>query len=176
VTGPLAQQFAQVWEARDWIWRQAENDAPPHGWRQREELIERFDAALSFIERHVQDMGLEAFEALRDVEALAENGKLAGGLDEAEALFEEIRDRALAALPARESTYRHIRRTATETFNFDPAVVREHFGDPPGGTSYEDWVLDLFYRYEGSLFGDEIFGSCADLDYGNELLPEGWGE
>jgi len=66
--------------------------------------VQRADAlaALAAIERHVQDAGLQAFEALRDVEALAENGKLAGGLDEAEALFEEIRDRALAALPARE--------------------------------------------------------------------------
>lgn len=72
--------------------------------------------------------------------------------------------------------YRHIRRTTTETFGFQPDKVREHFGEPPDGTSYEDWVLELFYVHDGSQFGDEIFGSLADLDYGNVLMPEGWGE
>ena len=93
VTGPLAQQFASLWMAIGCAHPVTSDE---------HDAVEAAPAALSAIERHVQDIGLEAFEALRDVEALAENGKLAGGLDEAEALFEEIRDRALAALPARE--------------------------------------------------------------------------
>jgi len=95
VTGPLAQQIAQV---RSGVMFDRFNSDGTISSVHTNAL-----AALSSIERHVQDMGLQAFEALRDVEALAENGKLAGGLDEAEALFEEIRDRALAALPAREN-------------------------------------------------------------------------
>jgi len=91
VTGPLAQQFARFEERAR---RFAEMGMQSIATGIREDC--------AAIERHAQDMGLEAFEALRDVEALAENGKLAGDLDEAEALFEEIRDRALAALPARE--------------------------------------------------------------------------
>lgn len=71
---------------------------------------------------------------------------------------------------------RHIKRTTTETFNFDPDHVRLLFGEPPEGTSYEAFVLDLFYKHDGSLFGDGIFGSCADQDSGLELLPEGWDE
>ena len=110
MTGPLAQQFAQVergfFVAKDaWVsGRMADDGSVPVEMSADEfnAAMSESRAALSAIERHVQDMGLQAFEALRDVEALAENGKLAWGLDEAEALFEEIRDRALAALPARE--------------------------------------------------------------------------
>jgi hypothetical protein len=71
-------------------------------------------------------------------------------------------------------TWRAIRRTTTETFSFTEERVREEFGAPPEGTSYEDWILELFYKHDGSLYGDEIFSSQADLDHGNELLPIGW--
>lgn len=34
-------------EMREWLWEEAERDAPPHGWRAREELIEKTDEAFA---------------------------------------------------------------------------------------------------------------------------------
>ena len=34
-------------DMREWLWREAERDSPPHGWRAREEIIEKTDEAFS---------------------------------------------------------------------------------------------------------------------------------
>jgi hypothetical protein len=34
-------------EMREWLWQEAEHDAPPHGWKAREDLIAKADEALA---------------------------------------------------------------------------------------------------------------------------------
>ena len=69
-----------------------------------------------------------------------------------------------------------IRVTTTETFGFSHDEIVRTFGDPPQGKSYDDWVLELFYEHNGSIYGDNLFSSLADQDSGMEVLPDGWDE
>jgi len=89
VTGPLAQQFAQVrsklWTASAWTTRE----------EVREEHRDAALAALSVIERHVQDMEKALVELL--VVAQTDDPWLIGGKR-----YRELLENARAALPARE--------------------------------------------------------------------------
>lgn len=69
-------------EARAWLWREAENDAPPHGWRAREEVISNLDSAIALVEAALDaaegvmtQMDYETPHHTRLREALAALGK-----------------------------------------------------------------------------------------------------
>lgn len=63
--------------------------------------------------------------------------------------------------------------TVTERHYYSPDEIRREFGDPIEGESFEDFVVRVFERFDGSIYGDEFFPTDANPQVDVELVT-GW--
>lgn len=69
-----------------------------------------------------------------------------------------------------------IERTVTERFFYDPVEIAREFDWPTNGLpgeKFEDFVIRVFERFDGSIYGDEFFPSDANPDGGIDVI-ERW--
>lgn len=66
-----------------------------------------------------------------------------------------------------------VSKTVTERCFFNPDEIRREFGEPMEGESYEDFVIRVFERFDGSVYGDEMFPNDANPQVGHEVRV-GW--
>lgn len=62
-----------------------------------------------------------------------------------------------------------IRVTTIEDHQFDPAMVRQIL-DSDNKPMNDDTVIALFESLNGSIYGDEVFSSLANLDVGYHFI------
>ena len=63
--------------------------------------------------------------------------------------------------------------TVAERHFYDPDEIRREFGEPEAGETFDDFVIRVFERFDGSIFGDEFFPTDANPQVGVELVT-GW--
>ena len=63
--------------------------------------------------------------------------------------------------------------TVAERHYYDPDEIRREFGDPAEGEAFEDFVVRVFERFDGSIYGDEFFPTDANPQVSTELVT-GW--
>ncbi len=66
-----------------------------------------------------------------------------------------------------------VKRTLIERCYYDPDEIRREFGEPIEGESFEDFVVRVFERFDGSTYGDEFFPGDASPECWTEL-EERW--
>jgi hypothetical protein len=61
--------------------------------------------------------------------------------------------------------------TVIERHFVDPIRINREFGVPNEDETWEDFVIRVFERFDGSIYGGEFFPSDANPQVGHEVEP-----